>query len=121
MTVATGLAAPDGVRGGVHVRGRVLDKVATEVAATALQVPRDQVHVDVTEHKEGAALRVSAPLPIPDLDDLDAVRGREPVTEHLRRLQPQIGETCAHLLGRPITGVSFAITGAILPPRKRVR
>ena len=121
MTVATGLAAPAGVRGGVHVRGRVFDKVAREVVAAALQVPRDQVHVDVTEHKEGAALRVSAPLPIPDLDDLDAVRGREPVTEHLRRLQPQIGERCAHLLGRPITGVSFAITGAILPPRKRVR
>jgi len=121
MTVATGLAAPAGVRGGVHVRGRVLDKVATEVAATALRVPRDRVRVAVTEHGDGAALRISAPLPIPDLDDADAVRGHQPVTERLRGLQGDISETCAHLLGRPITGVSFAITGAILPPRKRVR
>src|SRR5690606_17812006 len=90
MTVASGLAAPARVRGGVHVRGRVLDKVATEVAATARRVPRDRVRVAVTEHGDGAALRISAPLPIPDLDDADAVRGHQPVTERLRGLQGDI-------------------------------
>jgi hypothetical protein len=109
------------VHGRIHLRERVIEKVAREASAVVVGVPRDAVDVDIAQWGGGLAVRVEAKLPIPDLADTDAIRAETPVLERVRAMQSQLAEDIAWLTGREIRRVSFTVTGAIAPERKRVR
>ncbi|WP_029150570.1 hypothetical protein [Microbacterium indicum] len=111
-------ALPHGV---VRVRERVVDAVVREASAAAIGVARDEVSTEVSEWAGGLSVRVSARFPIPDLSDADAVRAATPIPDRARAVQSSLADTLARLTGREIRRVSVAITGAIVPPRKRVR
>ncbi|GAA3663666.1 NTP pyrophosphohydrolase [Microbacterium marinilacus] len=113
--------APATAPGTVRVRERVIDKIARETAAKVIGGPRDDVSVEVSEWGGGLAVRVAARLPIPDLDDTEAIRSATPVLERARQIQSALAEELARLTGRPIQRVSFAVTGATVPQRRRVR
>jgi len=109
------------VPGRVRVRERVIDKVVREASAVAIGVPRDAVDVDVWEGSGGLAVGVAAKLPIPDLDDTEAIRAGTSILERVRALQTSLADEFARLTGREIRRVTFTVTGAIVPERKRVR
>ncbi|WP_235038066.1 NTP pyrophosphohydrolase [Microbacterium sp. 18062] len=113
-------AAPE-VRGGVRVRQRVIEKVVREASAVTIGVPRDDVHVEVAEWGGGLAVRVAARLPIPDLDDTEAIRAETPLLDRVRQAQSMLAGEFARLTGREIRRVSFTVTGALIPERRRVR
>lgn len=106
--------------GVVRVRERVIDKVVREASAVAIGVSRDDVNVEVAEWGGGLAVRVAARLPVPDLSDLDAINAEVPILQRVRALQSALAEEFARLTGREIRRVSFTVTGAIIPDRKRV-
>lgn len=107
--------------GRVRVHERAIDKVVREVSAVALGVSRDDVNVEVAEWGGGLAVRIAAKLPVPDLSDREAIKATVPVFERVRALQSDLAEEFARLTGREIRRVSFVVTGAIIPKRKRVR
>lgn len=107
--------------GSVRVRERVIDKVVREASAVAVGVSRDDVNVEVAEWGGGLAVRIAAKLPIPDLSDVAAIEAEIPVLDRVRMLQSQLADEIARLTGREIRRVSFTVTGAIIPERKRVR
>lgn len=111
----------EGAAGRIEIRERVLVKVAREASASAIGVARADVAVDVADFRDGIAVRVASPLPIPDLGDTSAVRATVPVLEQAARLQDDLAENLARLLGREIVKVNLTITGAIIPERRRVR
>lgn len=114
-------AAESGVAGRTEVAERVLVGIARAVSADVVGVPRGEVSVGVIDRREGMALRVSTPLPIPDLDDAEAVRAAAPILERAARMQEQLCERLAHLLGRDVVRVDITVTGARIPERRRVR
>lgn len=114
-------AAAHGVAGRTDVAERVLVGVARAVSADVIGVPRGEVSVGVADRRDGMALKVSSPLPVPDLDDPDAVRSTVPVLERAAQMQEQLRERLTHLLGRDVARVDITITGARMPERKRVR
>lgn len=107
--------------GSVRVHERVIDKVVREASAVAIGVSRDDVSVEAAEWGGGLAVRIAAKLPVPDLSDLEAIEAAVPVLERVRALQAELAEEFARLTGRDIRRVSFTVTGAIIPKRKRVR
>jgi len=107
-------------RGAVHVRERVLEKVVREASATTIGVPRQDVGVEVAEWGGGLAVRLAAKLPIPNLDDIEAVRAQPPLVERVRGMQASLVTELGRLTGREIKRVSFTVTGATVPARKRV-
>lgn len=107
--------------GMVRVRERVIDKVVREASAVAIGVSRDDVNVEVAEWGGGLAVRIAARLPIPDLADAEAIRSETPILDRVRLLQSALTEEFARLTGREVRRVSFTVTGAIIPERKRVR
>lgn len=109
------------VRGGVRVRERVIEKVVRESSAVTIGVSRGDVDVEVAEWGGGLAVRVATRLPIPDLDDTEAIRAETPVLDRVRQAQTALAEEFSRLTGREIRRVSFTVTGAIIPERKRVR
>ncbi|RGE20395.1 NTP pyrophosphohydrolase [Leucobacter sp. wl10] len=115
------LDAPSTAPGGVRVRERVIEKVVRETSAVTIGVPRDEVHVEVAEWGGGLAVRIAARLPIPDLADTEAIRAEAPVLDRARRIQTALADELARLTGREIRRISFVVTGAIIPQRKRVR
>ncbi|WP_405373106.1 MULTISPECIES: hypothetical protein [unclassified Microbacterium] len=115
------VAAGDTVAGRTEVKERVLVKIAEQAAATAIGVPRGDVSVDVADHRGGMAITLRSPLPIPPLDDDDALRDVVPVLERAASLQEQIRAHLAGVLGRDIVRVDLTVTGARIPERKRVR
>lgn len=112
---------PPEVRGGVRVRERVIEKVAREASAATIGVPRGDVHVEVAEWGGGLAVRVAAILPIPDLDDTEAIRSETPVLDTVRQAQNALAHELARLTGRKIRRVSFTVTGALITERRRAR
>lgn len=106
--------------GTVRVRDRVIDKVVREASAVTIGVPRDEVTVEVDEWGGGLAVRVKARLPVPDLADTAAISVAVPVVERVRSLQLALAEEFARLTGREVRRVSFIVTGAIIPERRRV-
>lgn len=114
-------AADPGVAGRTEVAERVLVGVARAVSADVIGVPRGKVSVGVADRRDGMALKVSSPLPVPDLDDVDAVRSTVPVLERAAQMQEQLRERLTHVLGRNVTRVDITVTGALTPERKRVR
>jgi hypothetical protein len=115
--VAEGL----GVAGRTDVAERVLVGIARAVSADVIGVPRIEVSVGVADRRDGMALRVSSPLPVPDLDDAAALRTAVPVLERAAQMQEQLRERLTHLLGRDIVRVDITVTGARMPERRRVR
>lgn len=109
------------VRGSVHVRERVLDKLARQVSAVTIGVPRGDVDVEVIELGGGLAVRVAARLPIPDLEDTEAIRADPTVLERLRGMQSTLARDLGRLTGRKVRRVSLTVTGAVVPDRRRVR
>ncbi|WP_232755886.1 hypothetical protein [Leucobacter sp. PH1c] len=65
-------------------------------------------------------MRIAAKLPAPDLSDLTAVEAAVPVIDRVRVLQSELSAEFARVTGREIRRVSFTVTGAIIPKRKRV-
>lgn len=120
-SVPSTLDAVSRAPGSVRVHERVIDKVVREASAVAIGVPRDDVSVDVAEWGGGLAVRIATKLPVPDLTDLEAIEVAVPVLEQVRALQSELAEEFARLTGRDIRRVSFTVTGAIIPKRKRVR
>lgn len=121
LTVEPTLRAAPGVRGSVHVRERVIEKVVREASAVTIGIPRGDVDVEVSEWGGGLAVRVAARLPIPDLDDTEAVRAAPTVIDRVREMQSVLAGEFGRLTGRDIRRVSFTVTGAVAPERKRVR
>jgi hypothetical protein len=112
-------SAPE-VRGSVHVRERVIEKVVREASAARIGIPRGDVDVEVAEWAGGLAVRVASKLPIPDLGDTEAIRAAPTVIERLRGMQSALADELGRLTGRDIRRVSFAVTGAVVPERRRV-
>lgn len=121
LSVETSDHAAFAVRGSVHVRERVIEKVVREASGGTLGVPRGDVDVEVSEWGGGLAVRVTAKLPIPDLDDTEAIRSAPTVIERLRQMQSVLAAELGRLTGRDIRRVSFAVTGARIPERRRVK
>lgn len=121
LTVEAPAGAAPAVRGSVHVRERVIEKVVRAASAVTIGVPRADVDVEVSEWGGGLAVRVAAKLPIPDLDDTEAIRAAPTVIERLRQMQTVLGVELGRLTGRDIRRVSFTVTGATVPERRRVR
>ena len=109
------------LHGRIHIRERVIEKVAREASAVVVGVSRDDVGIDIMQWGGGLAVRVEAKLPIPDLANTEAVRAETPVLDRVRAMQSQLAEDVARLTGREVRRVSFTVTGAIAPERKRVR
>jgi hypothetical protein len=116
--IATG-GAP--VPGRVDVKERVYRTVTEQASATLIGVPRSDVKVDVTTHSGGIAVRISTPLPIPDLDDTAAIAQAVPVLDRARQLQEQLQQRLTGLIGQDVTRINLTITGATTPVRRRVR
>ncbi|PII83793.1 NTP pyrophosphohydrolase [Leucobacter sp. OLJS4] len=107
--------------GTVRVRERVIDKVVREAAAVAIGVPRDDVNVEVVEWGGGLAVRIAAKLPVPDLETAEPGEAIMPIVDRVRALQTGLAADVERLTGREVRRVSFTVTGAIIPERKRVR
>lgn len=107
--------------GRITVEERVLVKVAREVSADALGVDRGQVSVDVAHSHGGIAVRISAPLPIPPLDDTFAIQSGRPVLERVTSIQHELRDRLAHIIGRDVIRVDVTVTGALVTPKRRVR
>lgn len=109
------------VRGRTDVKERVLQKIIREASATAIGVPRDSVHADVSDFRSGLFVRLSTPLPVPHLGDLGAVDASTSVVERATRLQSDLRRTFTDLLGREVDRIDLVVTGAVTPARRRVR
>ena len=120
LTVEACLGGTPAVRGSVRVRERVIEKVVRETSAVTIGVPRGDVDVEVSEWGGGVAVRVAANLPIPDLDDTEAIRAAPTVIERVRQMQSVLGAELGRLTGRDIRRVSFTVTGATIPEGRRV-
>ncbi|WP_439592948.1 hypothetical protein [Microbacterium sp.] len=107
--------------GRIDVKDRVLVKVTQEASASMIGVSRGDVSVDVSSYRDGLIVRLATPLPVPDLEDLDAVRASPPILERAARLQEDLRDRLSQLLGREIVKINLTITGATIPERKRVR
>lgn len=121
LAVESAVGAAPAVRGSVHVRERVIEKVVREASAVRIGVPPGDVDVEVSEWGGGLAVRIATKLPIPHLDDTEAIRAAPTVIERLRQMQSVLGAELGRLTGRDIRRVSFTVTGATIPKRRRVR
>ncbi|WP_082716819.1 hypothetical protein [Microterricola viridarii] len=102
------------------VRERVLVRVAEEATADALRVQRGHLSVEVSEARGGMALTISTPLPVPELDDIDAIQQGTPVLERVQAIQNQLRDRITQLTGRDVTRVNMTITGAVIAAKRRV-
>jgi hypothetical protein len=109
------------VPGRIDVKERALRKVSQQASAELIGVGRGDVSVDVAEYRDGYALRLSTPLPVPDLDDSAAVARATSITERAQQLQEQLSHRLGVLLGRPVVRVAITITGARRLEKRRVR
>lgn len=117
-------SAPEGGRpipGRVTVDTRVLRKVVQESAARAFGVERSKVSADLFDYRDGVALRLASPLPVPDLADSDAIRSSPTVPERIGQLQQSLSDDLTRMMGRRVTRVDVSITGAVVEQRRRVR
>lgn len=116
------VAPGDGERAGrIDVRDRVLEKVARATGAELIGVPWADVSARVSDIGRGLAVQLSAPLPVPDLGDAEAVATAVPVLERARLLQREMRSRLALLLGREVVRVEITIDGAVVEMRRRVR
>lgn len=106
---------------GVRVKERVLRRVAEQASASHLGVERAQISAEVAEYREGVAVSLRTPLPVPDLSDAAAVAMATPVLERVETLQEELGLTLERLFGRRVTRLDVTVSGAVVLQRRRVR
>ncbi|AZC12439.1 hypothetical protein [Microbacterium sp. ABRD28] len=107
--------------GRVDVTERVFTKVVRAASAELIGIGRDALRAEVAGYRGGLAVRLATPLPVPPLDDPDAVRAMPGVIERSRALQEHLQERLSRLTGRDITRIDITVTGAVTPERRRVR
>lgn len=112
------VAAP---AGRVDVTERVYAKVVRAASAELIGIERDALRAEVAGYRGGLAVRLATPLPVPSLDDPDAVRAMPDVIERSRTLQEQLQQRLTQLIGRDVTRIDITVTGAVTPERRRVR
>ncbi len=117
----TAAGVPPEVAGRIEVRERVVRKVSEQIAAQVIGVDVGSVSATAVDHRGGVAVRVKAPMPVPSLDDTEAVRAAGPVVDAAQRMQRLLQDRLATVLGRPVTRVDITITGATTPVKRRVR
>jgi hypothetical protein len=105
----------------VAVQERVYRAVAERASAAVIGVPVRLVSAAVVERRDGISLRVSTPLPVPDLGDTEAIARAVPVRERARELQEQVQRRVTEVFGRDVGRVALTITGAVIPDKRRVR
>ncbi|MBP6684898.1 MAG: NTP pyrophosphohydrolase [Leucobacter sp.] len=113
--------AKPAVRGAVRVRPKALEKAVREASADMAGAPRSDVNVDIAEWGGGLNVRIATKLPIPGLEQSEAIQAETPILERVRTMQVALAQELARLTGRDIRRVSVTVTGAIIPERKRVR
>ncbi|PIJ34528.1 hypothetical protein BMH30_09915 [Leucobacter sp. OLES1] len=79
------------------------------------------MNVEVVEWGGGLAVRIAAKLPVPDLETAEPGEAIMPIVDRVRALQTGLAADVERLTGREVRRVSFTVTGAIIPERKRVR
>ncbi len=122
MSTSLLVAAPTSAPAGrISVRDRVIEKIVHRASADAIGVESGEVKVEVSEWRGGYAVRVRTPLPIPDLDDTEAIAAGSSVIDRVTAVQQQLQGHLAHVTGRDITRLAVVVTGAVVPPRRRVR
>lgn len=114
-------AAETVLPGRTLVAERALVAVCEQTAARAVGIPRREVTVRLGAAAGALALRVEAPLPIPDLSDEGPVDDSETITARGHRIREQIRAEVAALTGRDVRRVDLTITGARIEKRRRVR
>lgn len=114
-------AGEPAVPGRIDIKERVLVKVTQEASAGMIGVTRADVSADVSDYRDGIVVRLSTPLPVPDLEDTAAVQAAVPVLEQAARLQDELRDGLSRILGREVVKINLTITGAKIPERKRVR
>lgn len=119
ITAATG--GTSGVPGRVDVRERVVRKVSEQIASRVIGVDVGRVSVSASDHRDGVAVRIQAPVPVPPLDDTAAVRAAGAVVDTVREVQRRVQEELSRVLGKPVTRVDITVNGATTPARRRVR
>jgi len=113
--------APAEVHGRIVVRDEVLQKVAEHVVATTVRVPQRKVRVVVGAFQDGIAVNIDTPIPVPALDDAEAIRASSPELDLAAEAQRTVQERLSRALGRPVTRINLTVTGAAAPNRRRVR
>jgi len=116
---ATG--ATSGLAGRVDVRERVVRKVSEQIASQVIGVNVDRVTVAASDYRDGVAVRIDTPMPIPPLDDTAAVHAAGAVIDTVREMQRRVQEQLAQVLGKPVTRVDITVSGATTPVKRRVR
>lgn len=119
VTAATG--GTSGLAGRVDVRERVVRKVSEQIASQVIGVDVDRVSVTASDHRGGVAVRITAPLPVPSLDDTEAVRATGAVVDAAREMQQRMQQELSRVLGKPVTRVDITVNGAATPIKRRVR
>lgn len=107
--------------GRITIKERVLVKVAEEATSASLGVDRGSVSVGIAEAQNGLAVTIGTPLPVPDLDDTEAIRAGNTVLERVGAIQSQLRDRIAEVTGRDVHRVNITITGAVMAEKKRVK
>jgi hypothetical protein len=95
--------------------------VCEQAAARAVGISRREVTVRLGATAGALAIRVEAPLPVPDLSDDARFADADTVTARGHRIREQIRAEVAALTGREVRRIDLTITGARIEKRRRVR
>lgn len=114
-------AAETVLPGRTLVAERALVAVCEQVAARAVGLTRREVTVRLGATAGALAVRVEAPLPVPDLSDEARPAEPETVTARGHRIREQIRTDVAALTGREVRRMDLTVTGARIEKRRRVR
>ncbi|MDR6200249.1 hypothetical protein QE374_002158 [Microbacterium sp. SORGH_AS428] len=114
-------AAETVLPGRTLVAERALVAVCEQVAARAMGLPRREVSVRLGATAGALAVRVEAPLPVPDLSEALPSAQSETVTARGHRIREQIRTDVAALTGREVRRIDLTITGARIEKKRRVR
>ncbi len=120
-TAAPGGSVTPAASGRIDVADRVYRKAAEQAAADAIGIDRGDVSIDIAAARDTVVVRISAPFPIPRLDDTTAIQATTPVLDAARTIQTDLHDRLTHLFGKPVSRVDLTLTGATTPRRKRVR
>ncbi|SDQ30633.1 hypothetical protein [Microbacterium sp. cf332] len=118
-TAATG--GTSGLAGRVDVRERAVRKVSEKIASQVVGVEMDRVSVSASDYRDGMAVRITTPMPVPSLHDTAAIHAAGNVVDTVREMQQRVQEELGRVLGKPVTRVDITVNGATTPAKRRVR
>lgn len=113
--------APARRPGRTTIADRVLTSIAEQAAASALGIERSRVSVHVGEARGGLGIRVRGPVPVPRLDDVDAIAREPALVDRVSTAQQTLRDDVSRITGRDVTRVDIVVTGALVAERRRVR